>query len=80
MFDPVGAVRRVKRRIRPWPIIPAYHRASMSGGEKKTVNYAASDLARRGRPPFLPWLVASVLFLAATCGSLLAYVWWLKLK
>jgi hypothetical protein len=37
------------------------------------------DGLRRRPPRFLPWLLAAVLFLAATCGSLLAYVWWLKL-
>ena len=51
----------------------------MSTGEKRMMEYAGSEATRRRRPPFLLWLIASVLFLAATCGSLLAYVWWLKL-
>ena len=62
------------------PITRAYHPPSMNDAEKHMINYAGSNTPRRGRPPFLPWLIASVLFLAATCGSLLAYVWWLKLK
>ena len=51
----------------------------MSTDEKHMMDYAGSNATRRARPPFLLWLVGSVLFLAATCGSLLAYVWWLNL-
>jgi len=51
----------------------------MAGGDRQTIHYAGTDVPGRGRPRFLLWLLASVLFLAATCGSLLAFVWWLKL-
>jgi hypothetical protein len=57
----------------------AYHAPRMSGDERRMMSYAGADVPRRGRPRFLLWLIASLLFLAATCGSLLAYVWWLKL-
>jgi hypothetical protein len=55
----------------------AYHR-HMTGGGRQVMDYAGAEVPRR-RPRFLLWLIASVLFLAATCGSMLAYVWWLKL-
>ena len=47
--------------------------------QKPMIDYAPADPPGSRRPPFALWLVASVVFLAATCGSLLAYVWWLRL-
>jgi hypothetical protein len=44
------------------------------------IDYAPSDLPPSQRPRFVLWLLASVVFLAATCGSLLFYVWWLRLS
>jgi len=57
----------------------AYHRPGMSGSHRHTINYAGVDVPSRRRPRFLLWLLASVLFLVATCGSMLIYAWWLKL-
>jgi len=51
----------------------------MAQHEPYKMDYAGVDVTRRRRPSFLLWLLASVLFLAATCGPLLVYVWWLKL-
>ena len=50
---------------------------------KQTIDYAAANRAdtdRARRVRFALWLAASVVFLAASCGSLLAYVWWLKIS
>jgi len=46
---------------------------------RPTIDYATPQ-SRPSRPRFFLWLFASLLFLAATAGSLLAYVWWLRLS
>lgn len=53
---------------------------SLSHAYKQTIDYAPPAGGRpASRVGFYLWLMACVAFLAASCGSLLAYVWWLKL-
>jgi hypothetical protein len=49
--------------------------------DKPTIEYASSRMPEQRRPPFALWLLASILFLAAMCASLLIYVlYWVKIR